>query len=300
MDGTADGAAPTAEPAASRARELARALGVSLDGARRLLDGGHDTPEAARAVAPAELAQLGLSTADREAIARGPSVDPQQIVDRWVGSVGKGERPRRPKAPATGRASADLLRRWVDGDDRAMEEWIRASDPPPPLAGGPGGAAALGEAPTVSRPGEPGPPSTVSDREETVVRWLTGLLDRVKSEQFDPASMIQEVQELQRQLYDERARRKQLEDQVEHVKRGSIAVIKYVRSREAKEREEAARAQTEEVERLRARLSALEVRGQAPRLALEVDDPPTEFGLPLDVLLLPAGELLAQPTLELR
>src|SRR5208282_1432642 len=95
-------------------------------------------------------------------------------------------------------------------------------------------------------------------REETVVRWLTGLLDRVKSDQFDPSSMIQEAQDLQRQLFDERAKRKQLEDEVEHVKRGSIAVIKYVRSHEAKERELALRSKDDEIAELKLRLLALE------------------------------------------
>ena len=99
---------------------------------------------------------------------------------------------------------------------------------------------------------------TALEREETVVRWLTGLLDRVKSDQFDPSTMIQETQELHRQLFDERARRKQLEDEIEHVKRGSIAVIKYVRGREAKEREIALRGKEDELAELKLRLLALE------------------------------------------
>ncbi len=267
MEGSADGAATVAEAVASRAGELAQALGVSADGARRLIEAGHDTPEAARGLSADELGQLGLSPADRDAVARGAAVpasppaelaaDPDRIVQRWVGSVGKSDRARRPKVAASGKASADVLRRWVEGDDRAMEEWIRASDLPP---SGPAPAPTTApprEGAPASPAGEPAVPASVVEREETVVRWLTGLLDRVKSEQFDPASMIQEAQELQRQLYDERARRKQLEDQVEHVKRGSIAVIKYVRSREAKEREAALHAQEEELAQLRERLAAL-------------------------------------------
>ena len=96
------------------------------------------------------------------------------------------------------------------------------------------------------------------EREETVVRWLTGLLDRVKSDQFDPSTLIQESQDLHRQLFDERGRRKQLEDEIEHVKRGSIAVIKYVRSHEAKEREAAVRAKEDELAEMKLRLLALQ------------------------------------------
>jgi KaiC/GvpD/RAD55 family RecA-like ATPase len=275
MEGTADGAASVAEPAASRASEIARVLGIGSDAARRLVAAGHDSPEAAHALSPEELHDLGIAGADREAILRsaggdpgGPGgaapVDAETIVDRWVGSVAKAERTRRPKVAPSGRASADVLRRWVDGDDRAMEDWIRASETAPPAAVPAPSTTLVAESAPPGTPGEAGAPAAVLEREETVVRWLTGLLDRVKSEQFDPASMIQEVQDLQRQLYDERSRRKQLEDQVEHVKRGSIAVIKYVRSREAKERETALRAQEEELERLKARLAAVGGGGAAP------------------------------------
>ncbi len=80
----------------------------------------------------------------------------------------------------------------------------------------------------------------------------------MKSDQFDPSTLIQESQDLHRQLFDERGRRKQLEDEIEHVKRGSIAVIKYVRSHEAKERESAVRAKEDELAEMKLRLLALQ------------------------------------------
>ena len=289
MEGSADGGAPAVEPAGSRASELVRLLGISADAARTLVDAGHDAPDAVRALSADELTTLGIPAADREAILHGPGTGEtashaadakpastaDQIVERWVGSVGKTERARRTKFTPSTPGSANVLRAWVGGDDRAMEEWIRASETTP---------AAPPAAPPFAAPREAGPsapgqeapaPGTTSvlEREETVVRWLTGLLDRVKTEQFDPASMIQEVQDLQRQLYDERSKRKQLEDQVEHVKRGSIAVIKYVRSREAKERETALHASEEEIARLKERLSALD--GAAPPAAAPAGRSPT-------------------------
>jgi len=288
MEGSADGATTVAEAVASRASDLAHALGVSADGARRLIDAGHDSPDVVRALSADELGRLGLSATDVHAIARstpsapGPGGDAaaspgssaDAIVERWVGSVSKVERARRPKVAPSGKASADVLRRWVEGDDRAMEDWIRSSDAPPVAPPVPP-VPVPGREPTGAPTPEGGLSLAVVEREETVVRWLTGLLDRVKSEQFDPASMIQEVQELQRQLFDERARRKQLEDQVEHVKRGSIAVIKYVRSREAKERETAVQAHEEEIERLKQRLAALEgVAGPATPPAVTSDAAP--------------------------
>ncbi len=276
MEGSAEEPAAVADATASRASDLAHALSISADGARRLVGAGHDTLDSVRSLSSEELRQLGVGAADRDAIAQsagGTAVNADQIVERWVGSVSKPERSRRPKVAPSGKASADVLRRWVDGDDRAMEDWIRSSETgPPPGAPAAPVPAPPREAPVGAPASEAAASPTVYQREETVVRWLTGLLDRVKSEQFDPASMIQEVQDLQRQLFDERAKRKQLEDQVEHVKRGSIAVIKYVRSREAKERETALKAHEEELGRLRERLASLDAGGPDPG---PVPSPPT-------------------------
>jgi KaiC/GvpD/RAD55 family RecA-like ATPase len=174
----------------------------------------------------------------------------ERIVEKWMASVGKADRPKRVKIATPTKGSTDVLRKWVEGDDSVLESWIQASEP-----------AAPGSAPSVPIPEELGLPPTgpqsptapsplpperpvnvtpaaIDEREATLVRWLTDLLDRVKSDQFEPHSLVQELQDIQRQLYDERQRRKQMEEELEHVKRGSIAVIKYVRNREAKSREQ--------------------------------------------------------------
>ncbi|HLM69891.1 MAG TPA: ATPase domain-containing protein [Thermoplasmata archaeon] len=249
--------------------ELARSLGVSIETAERLVKAGHSSAGAARELSSEALAELGIPPEEAERLHvplaepehRSASLDSDQIVERWAGTVRRTDRTRRRRASAAPKESADVLRKWVDGDDRAMEDWIRSSEGARPVP-----EVTLTPAPS-PRPSEgPAPPSAaevaatapVLEREETVVRWLTGLLDRVKTDQFDPSTMIQEVQDLQRTLFDERSKRKQLEDEVEHVKRGSIAVIKYVRSREAKERELAMREKDDELAELKLRLLALE------------------------------------------
>jgi KaiC/GvpD/RAD55 family RecA-like ATPase len=276
MDGATDGAIAAPEGSSPEAVELGRALGVTAETAQRLVDAGYATPAAVRALSAESLARLGIGPSDRDAIRSGSNdrskaaspgpLDADRIADRWVGSVQHADRGRRRKLPPTAKGSTEVLRRWVEGDDRVMEEWIRSSDtaPSPPPAPAPPLAPAPEESATVPRASDVAGPQPVSEREETVVRWLTGLLDRVKSDQFDPASMIQEFQDLQRQLFDERTKRKLLEDQVEHVKRGSIAVIKYVRSREAKEREAAVRGKEAEIADLKVRLSALTGSPDAP------------------------------------
>lgn len=276
MENSAQGAAVRTLPSpAPTATELAQALGVSPDMAERLLRAGFTSAAAVRGAAPAALAEAGLTAeeiaklrptdpADPNGPAGGAAVNADRIVEQWATRVRRPERSRRRKLTVPAKESTDVLRRWVDGDDRAMEDWIRASEPsvpspPPPLAPT---TPVVAEGAPAEGSAAPAAVTPILEREETVVRWLTGLLDRVKSDQFDPSSMIQEVQDLHRQLYDEQAKRKQLEDEVEHVKRGSIAVIKYVRSREAKERELAVRAKDDELAELKLRLLALE--GETP------------------------------------
>ncbi|MGI0072178.1 MAG: DUF7504 family protein [Thermoplasmata archaeon] len=268
-DGTAeDIAAPSPAAHSAGTVSLAKTLGVGTDTAEVLIQAGYTSATAARELSETALELLGVSTSDVERIRRPPTsgaataekaAEHDKIVERWVGTVRRTERPRRPRVAAPSKNSTDTLRRWVEGDDSAMEEWIQSSEPahvapPPPVApsrsvevDGSGRPEATAEA-----------PSPVLEREETVVRWLMGLLDRVKSDQFDPAAMIQETQDLHRQLFDERTKRKQLEEEIEHVKRGSIAVIKYVRSHEAKEKEIAVRAKEDEIAELKLRLLALE------------------------------------------
>lgn len=267
----------------ARTDDLQKAFGLEPDAARRLVKAGYASPEAVRELTAARLEELGLDEAARTAIrkvgagpashppAREPSeaVDAQKIVDRWVGSVSRGERGRRPRVGAPNKRSTDVLRRWVDGDDRALEDWIRAGENELPTPGvvpsAPPSAGATGAEVAAST-------SAVLEREATVVRWLTELLDRVKSDQFDPAALLQEVQELHRHLYEERAKRRQLEEQIEHVKRGSIAVIKYVRSREAKGRESALRGKEQELADLRQLLNLHRAPSAAPEASGIVRD----------------------------
>jgi KaiC/GvpD/RAD55 family RecA-like ATPase len=264
--------------------ELARTLGIEPASAQALVHAGYRTPDQVRGLSAAALRDAGVTGADLDKVrtlseaqsaeppavvpvptqAR-PAVDGDKIVNRWLETVRKSDRPKRRHLAVPAKDSRDVLKKWVEGDDRAMETWIQSSEPGRPIR--PTAPASVPIAPLPSEPiteggtaapaNPPAPgalPPNLVEREETVVRWLTDLLDRVKSDQFDAHSILQETQEMQRQLFDERAKRKQLEDQVEHVKRGSIAVIKYVRSNEARLRDQAIQTKDAEIAELRLRL----------------------------------------------
>ncbi|MCI4352103.1 MAG: hypothetical protein L3K14_01760 [Thermoplasmata archaeon] len=214
-----------------------------------------DSTDASAETAPAREEADPDHAKDRKPTAQAPDTTPtsgERIVERWMASVGKAERPKRTKITTPTKGSTDVLRKWVDGDDSVLESWIQSSEPAQPSAAPvpsmseeygltpPATPEAPPPAPTVPTelPASPTLLANVGEREATLVRWLNDLLDRVKSDQFEPHSLVQELQDIQRQLYDERQKRKQMEEELEHVKRGSIAVIKYVRNRESKAREQ--------------------------------------------------------------
>jgi KaiC/GvpD/RAD55 family RecA-like ATPase len=245
MGQPAEAAAP--EVAADEpADALARALAIETDSARALLAAGLSTPEQVRGAPESRLREAGLSpeTVDKILTPSAPAeteVAGSSPVDKWMKAARKPDRSRR-RSRAGPSGSTDVVKRWIGGDDRALESWIKQTEEnTPSISPAPEPTAAEGASvlplPSRSEAAEAAPAKLV-EREETVVRWLTDLLDRVKSENFDPASLVQESQELHRELFDERERRRVIEEELEHVKRGSIAVIKYVRTREAKAREE--------------------------------------------------------------
>ena len=263
-------------PAPGDAGSALNSLGLSPDTLRKLRQAGYSTPESVQALPEGKLRDLGLDVEEIAKLRAAPTGEApdgpdatERGVDRWVDRVRKTERPkRRASLTAAGKVgSAEVLKKWVQGDDRAMEDWIQSAEPTGPSAPSPAPRTTPREPSPVPAPeGAPGVaapsvapqagviPANLIEREETVVRWLTDLLDRVKTEQFDPSELLQEVQDLHRSLFEEQAKRRQLDEELEHVKRGSIAVIKYVRSREAKARDQAIQAKDSELAELRLKL----------------------------------------------
>ena len=259
-------AGPETEPAEA---ELARYFSLGRAAAQKLVRAGHFSVESVRNLSDEQLSRTGLEPNDVERIRAARTtptdgtgqttpVDGRRVMEKWLESVKKAERPRRRSVSASPKDSTVVLRKWVEGDDAVLEAWIRQSEPAPARPRITAPAPATPPVPGVETPppaeGAVGLPSNLVEREETVVHWLTDLLDRVKSDRFDPVQVLQEGQELQRQLYDERQRRKQREEELEHVKRGSIAVIKYVRNREAKERDEMLQSKEAEIADLKLKL----------------------------------------------
>ncbi len=141
-------------------------------------------------------------------------------------------------APVTAATKPDVredsLRKWLSGEDNAFQDWI--------------GLPASGGSP--SKPGRPG--DQVADDKLRDLRTkafeadglraeldamratLSRELGNFRSGKFDPVQYIEETANLSKQLQTEIAKRKELEEEIEHIKKGSIAVIKYVKGQQLK------------------------------------------------------------------
>src|SRR5256712_1726534 len=65
-------------------------------------------------------------------------------------------------------------------------------------------------------------------------KTVSSELSTFKSGRFDPVKYIEDSAMLNKQLQTEIAKRKELEEEIDHIKKGSIAVIKYVKAQQLK------------------------------------------------------------------
>ncbi|UCE72987.1 MAG: hypothetical protein JSV56_08080 [Methanomassiliicoccales archaeon] len=72
---------------------------------------------------------------------------------------------------------------------------------------------------------------------ESFKKSLQDKLKKLKTKDFDPIKLISETAELNKELQGEIKKRKEMEAELQKVKKGSIAVIKYVKSQQMKIRE---------------------------------------------------------------
>ncbi|MFQ5837755.1 MAG: ATPase domain-containing protein [Thermoplasmata archaeon] len=121
--------------------------------------------------------------------------------------------------------SADALRRWLMGDEEALETWL--SQP----------VAVSEERMMPSTEPEEGEADIEKLKAELteLKRAIKAELANVKEGRFDPIRYLEEIAKLSRQLQQEVKMRKELESEIDHMKKASVAVIKYVKSQKSKE-----------------------------------------------------------------
>ncbi len=136
---------------------------------------------------------------------------------------------------ATAEGRDEALRKWLSGEDTAFMDWIGA----PAIGASSAKGAKPVEAPSDEKLKELRSKALEAEGLRSELDAMRATLSRelgtFRTGRFDPVKYIEETATLSKQVQTEMARRKALEEEIEHIKKGSLAVIKYVKSQQLKQ-----------------------------------------------------------------
>lgn len=207
----------------------------------------------------------------------------------WLGEKGKPAAKARPKASGAPEPaeSADALKRWLMGEEDTLQSWLGEAGVKGPAAPKKAGAPAATGAELAEKEKKLAELEEILRLKEEEVRGMKVENDtlrsametemkKIQSGDFDPMVLIEETARLNRELQAEVRKRKQLEEEIRQVKKGSVAVIKYVKAQQLHAKDDAARSikkmldeETAENERLRIEIKKLEEVNVAIKSELE-------------------------------
>lgn len=154
-------------------------------------------------------------------------------LSAWLGASPDAAKP----AQAPKDTNVDALKKWLSGEEDALQQWLGFDTTPQVVVEG-DFSKKLRELERQLEEKD----LQVGERERDIESMrveidelkdgLQRQLSAYKDGTFDPVKFIEEQAELNKHLQTEISRRKQLEDEMEHLKKGSIAVIKYVKSQQ--------------------------------------------------------------------
>ncbi|HEX9567660.1 MAG TPA: ATPase domain-containing protein [Thermoplasmata archaeon] len=144
-------------------------------------------------------------------------------LNAWIGA-----------SVAGGDSKDDALRKWLAGEDTAFQDWIGV----PTTAGGAKASRTPAERVSDDKVRELRTKALEVDGLHAELEAMRSTLNRelanFRQGKFDPVKYIEETANLSKQLQTEIAKRRELEQEIEHIKKGSIAVIKYVKTQQLK------------------------------------------------------------------
>jgi len=239
-----------------------RISGVGESKASALFEHGYTTPEALQAGAVEDLAKVpGIGerlartiheaaprlVAERSvaaaATANGPPAGTNGTdgLQSWLrGGSDQGLTSWLGGGPAANPQSDDALKRWLTGEEDALGQWLGEAEGRAEGAVGGDVDRQLKEKQRLLEQGERELRSKEMEIDglrvelDAIKRTMSQELEQFKSGNFDPMKYVLETAELGKELQTERKRRRELEEEIQHIKKGSIAVIKYVKSQQMK------------------------------------------------------------------
>jgi KaiC/GvpD/RAD55 family RecA-like ATPase len=133
-----------------------------------------------------------------------------------------------------GDARDEALRKWLSGEDTAFQDWLGV----PTSSGARSSSRAASDRLSDDKVRELREKALEVDGMRAELAAMRSTLNRelvnFRQGKFDPVKYIEETANLSKQVQTELAKRKELEQEIEHIKKGSIAVIKYVKSQQLK------------------------------------------------------------------
>ncbi|MEE9593298.1 MAG: ATPase domain-containing protein, partial [Thermoplasmata archaeon] len=196
--------------------------------------------------------------------------------------------PRKPpaKAPPAAEAPAqtihppEALERWLKGDETGLDDWLAQAEP------------LIDEAEAEPASSGDEEKSVEELRAELVAmkRAVKAELSKIKQGSVDPLAYLEEIAKLNRKLQLEVRQRKELEGEFDHMKKSSVAVMKYVKTQREEEGPEAKRRLAEEKEARRTlEIELQKANNLMTRLKGELDDKIAD--LPKNAKALKEGEI---------
>ena len=205
----------------------------------------------------------GAESADTKAVeqnpseAQAPNVPKSQKEDAMLEQWLSGERedvvfsgpktqpaekiqiPTKPKQSKENVRDVESLKKWLDGDESALSAWLEEEK------------ATASVAQKISDHGLDAVGTQLAEKEklltqkeeelartraelESMKEIMAKYMDRVRTGAFDPMKLIEDTAVMNKQLQEEVKKRKQMEEELEHVKKGTVAIIKYVKAQQAK------------------------------------------------------------------
>ena len=157
-----------------------------------------------------------------------------------------------PGGSSGGEESAEALKRWLDGEDDAFHSWLNEDLS---MSGSSSEAAKELEARRKELKKKDREISALKKRVEEMEAEISGLqniireeLKNFSSEGFDAEKIIEEKENLRLELEKSRKEVKALKDEINKLKKGSVALIKYVKTQQKKMKEAGTRELQEKLE----------------------------------------------------
>ncbi|MEE9163226.1 MAG: ATPase domain-containing protein [Thermoplasmata archaeon] len=202
------------------------------------------------------------STAPQGAESPPPGSLPDQASELQEHTPPSKEAQGPPDPAASATQGPEALERWLKGDETGLDDWLAQSEP----------AAGEGEDESASTEDEDKDVDELRAELVAMKRAVKAELAKVKGGRVDPLAYLEEIAKLNRKLQLEVRQRKELEGQFDHMKKSSVAVMKYVKTQKEEEGPEAKRRLAEEKEARRMQAIELEkANNLVERLKVELD-----------------------------